>query len=205
MTTYKKDECPVCGQTKYAVIGKIKDENPPVSIPEGSATVRCKNCRLIYVNPMPYWDDDDFTKLYNDEYFQHLKEDAKWYNERKNVIPQKRFRRIEPKIKSDKRKLLEIGAGENAFMCRYLMSKGWDVTAQEPSSAFAEKLRKIDGIKIDTAAVKDLEGEYSLIYADSVLEHVPNPVEYYLKLAELLAPGGVLYTISPNEYSTYNF
>jgi 2-polyprenyl-3-methyl-5-hydroxy-6-metoxy-1,4-benzoquinol methylase len=209
MTTYVKDTCPVCECKKYSVIGRINEKDPPVIIPEESIIVECNNCKLIYVNPMPYWDDEDYAKLYNEAYFSHMNADMqkKWLDVRKNRIPQKRYSRIANNIKTDKKKILEIGAGEYAFMCRYLMSKEWDVTAQEPSMLYAEKLRSINGLKVETKGIKELEGdgEYSLIFADSVLEHVPDPIPYYQKLSKLLVRGGVLYTVSPNEYSVYNF
>ena len=208
MASYVKDECPVCESGAHDIIGQINEKAPPVPVPSGSAVVTCKNCRLIYVNPMPHWDSDDFARLYDDTYFSHMKSQAqkKWLQVRQNVVPHRRFGRIAPQIKADGQKLLEIGAGEYAFMCRHLVAKGWDVTAQEPG-VFGAKLREIDGLKVETAGVKELDaqGAYSLIFADSVLEHVPDPVVYYRKLASLLAPGGVLYTVSPNERSVYNF
>lgn len=42
------------------------------------------------------------------------------------------------------------------------------------------------------------------IYADSVLEHVPDPNPYFDKISELLEPGELLYFVSPNEYSLGN-
>jgi SAM-dependent methyltransferase len=209
MATYIKDECPVCGSAEYGVIGKITDKNPPVKIPEGSAVVKCGGCRLIYANPMPYWDSGDYAALYDESYFSHLKSDGqkKWLDKRENIIPAKRFGRIAKKINPGSKKMLEIGAGEYAFMCRYLIAKGWEASAQEPGESFAGKLRGIEGLSVETRGIKELDGSglYSFIFADSVLEHVPDPGAYYKKLAELLAPDGLLYTVSPNEYSMYNF
>ncbi|MCL1862277.1 MAG: class I SAM-dependent methyltransferase [Defluviitaleaceae bacterium] len=200
------NNCPVCEHKDFDTIGMLNEKNPPVSIPKGSAIVSCKFCRLIYVNPMPHWDKDDYAKLYDSTYFTHLstEKNKKWLNMRENVIPKKRFEIIKSHLKTNECKLLEIGAGEFAFMCRYMAKQGWEITAQEPGEAFYEKLQKINGLKIETADITDLEGEYSVIFADSVLEHVPDPVAYYKKLSELLAVGGVLYTVSPNERSTYN-
>jgi len=208
MTKYVKDKCPVCEYSEYVVIGKVNEALPPISIPDDSTIVKCKNCKLIYVNPMPYWDENDYSKLYDETYFSYINSDMrkKWFDIRQNVIPVKRFERISKQLKSNKNKLLEIGAGEYAFMCCYLSSKGWQAIAQEPSELYANKLRSL-GVKVETRGIKELDGEneYSVIFADSVLEHIPDPVPYYQKLAALLAPGGVIYTVSPNEYSVYNF
>jgi len=209
MATYIKDKCPVCEHNKHRVIGEIKDKNSPVFIPDGSAIVACKKCKLIYVNPMPHWDADDFEKLYTEDYFTLFGSDEqkKWFNIRENVNPRKRFDKVAAHIKSKPKKMLEIGAGEYAFMGKFLNSNGWDVTVQEPGSKFAEKLRMTPGFKVETCDILALDEteKYSFIFADSVLEHAPNPVEYAKKLSNLLCPGGVLYSVSPNEYSMHNF
>jgi len=207
MPVYKNINCPVCDCPNKIIIGSVNGKNTPVQIPHDSVIVKCKNCHFIYVNPMPYWNEEDFSKLYNETYFTKDKEKGKWMDIRQNKNPSMRFKFIEPYIKSDIKKMLEIGAGEFAFMCQFLIDKGWDITAQEPSKSFQDKLYAIKKLKVETCDIMKLtgEGSYSFIYIDSVLEHIPDPVPHYRKLASLLAPGGVLYTISPNEYSLYNF
>lgn len=207
MAIFVKDLCPVCGCRRFRDFGEARQGGAPVRVPDGSRIVACRDCRLIYVNPMPHWSGEEMALLYDDSYFLHLKADerAQWLRMRRDVIPKKRFARIAPHIRAGARSLLEIGAGENAFMCRHLMRQGWRCAAQEPSPLYAEKLREISGLAVETKDITELDGEYSLIFADSVLEHTPAPVNYYKKLAGLLAEGGVLYTVSPSEYSLYNF
>lgn len=207
MPVYKKINCPVCDCPEYNKIGKINLKDTRVPVFPDSAIVSCKNCRLIYVSPMPFWDKEDFKKMYDQFYFTSVKSNDKWMDIRQNRNPLFRFEFIEQFLKTDVKELLEIGAGEFAFMCQLLKDKGWNVTAQEPSLEFRNKLRTIKDINVEACDIMDLPGDrsYSLIYADSVLEHVPDPVSYYLKLADLLVPGGVLYTVSPNEYSAFNF
>jgi SAM-dependent methyltransferase len=207
MPVYKKVSCPVCDCPEKINIGPVNGGNTPVRIPDDSKIVICKKCRLIYVTPMPYWSGEDFGRLYNETYFSIDKSKEQWMNIRQNENPPMRFEFIKPYIKSEAKKMLEIGAGEFAFMCRFLRDKGWDITAQEPSVFFQDKLRAIENLKTETCGITELtgEGSYSFIYADSVLEHIPDPVPHYRKLASLLAPGGILYTVSPNEYSMLNF
>ena len=232
MATYTHNTCPVCASPGFAIIGAVNEPSPPVHIPDGSAIVKCRACKLIYTNPMPHWSDDDYAKLYDDAYFAHLKTDDKqrWMDVRENVLPRRRFARAKRHMRADDKTMLEIGAnraleiganraleiganhaleigaGEFAFMSKHLLSLGWDVTAQEPGKPYADKLRAIPGLKVETVSVADLPpGQYAFIFADSVLEHTPNPVDYYLKIADLLAPGGVFYTVSPHEYSVHNY
>jgi 2-polyprenyl-3-methyl-5-hydroxy-6-metoxy-1,4-benzoquinol methylase len=37
------------------------------------------------------------------------------------------------------------------------------------------------------------------------MEHVHNPIDYIQKCADMLEPGGILYFISPNEHSFWNW
>jgi 2-polyprenyl-3-methyl-5-hydroxy-6-metoxy-1,4-benzoquinol methylase len=209
MASYVKNECPVCKYKRFSIIGGIKERDTLVQVPDGSAIVKCRYCRLIYVNPMPHWDSEDFAKLYNETYFSYFESDEqrKWFNIREKTIPEKRFKKIAQYIESDNKRMLEIGAGEYAFMCKYLIAKGWEATAQEPCEMYANKLRHLAGLIVETKDIKeiDADGTFSFIFADSVLEHVPDPVVLCKKLSNLLLPGGVLYIVSPNEYSVYNF
>jgi SAM-dependent methyltransferase len=92
-------------------------------------------------------------------------------------------------------------------MGKYLLAEGWDVTAQELSPTFVEELSKIENIKLETRNLLEIceKKKYSLIYADSVIEHVADPLVYFNKMSSLLEPGGILYTVQPNEYSLLNF
>ena len=191
------------------MIGTVNDSNPPVPIPDESIIVKCANCWLLYVNPIPFWDDSDYVKLYTEEYFAGYQDEEKkpWMQLRKYRIPEIRFKLIEKHIKSPDKTLLEIGAGESAFMCQYLINKGWETTAQEPNTIFNDRLKNIKGLNVETKSVLDIneENQYSLIYSDSVLEHVANPNDYLKKITKMLKPGGVFYNVSPNEYSMNNY
>ncbi len=205
MPTYTRDGCPACGSPHYKVMGKIDREKSRIQPPEDSHISICLNCDMIYVNPMPYWDKEDFQFLYGEGYFQQLS--PRWLNARENIIPKKRFRLVEKYLQNKDKSLLEVGAGVYGFMCRFIVNQGWDVTAQEPSEAFHKELKKADErINCISTPYLDipLNRQYAFIYADSVFEHVPNPPDYFSKSYDLLQPGGVLYFVSPNEHSLTN-
>jgi SAM-dependent methyltransferase len=204
MPVYQKGPCPVCQNWEYKVIGKVDIENSKVMpSPEESYIVSCSHCRLLYVYPMPYWSEDEFSMIYGDEYFPNIP--SWWLNFRANIAPKRRMELINNHLQNNKKTLLELGAGIYAFMCRYLKTLGWETVAQEPSKVFCRELEEL-GIKtLSTPFLEIPRGKrYALIYADSVFEHVPNPVDYFAKSFELLEPGGILYFISPNEYSLEN-
>jgi len=211
MPEFKNDTCPVCSKNDYKIIGKPDFGNIKIEKPKNTNIVKCKNCDTIYVNPMPVWSKDDFELLYDSEYFSGDDEIEKgWFNIRENVNTKIRYEIIKKHIRTDKKSILELGSGVYAFMCKYLLraGEGWKISAQEPSNALASILKK-DNPSFDIITTNFLDfpdtKKYSLIFADSVFEHVPNPVDYFKKSYELLEDGGILYFISPNEHSFINF
>ena len=205
MPTYTRDHCPICGSVKHRVLGDLDCTGAVLPPPADSAIRSCRACALVYVNPMPHWQPDEFELLYGTGYFPSV--DPAWEAKRSTEIPGYRFRIIARLIRCEKRTAIEIGSGVSAFMARFLANMGWQVDAQEPSTAFVEQLRRSDArINVLHQPLLSLPStrRYSLVYADSVLEHLPDPVPYFDKISELLEPGGLLYFVSPNEYSLGN-
>ena len=210
MPTYQENICPVCCSEQYSFLGAPKTSPSKIIAPKNSTIVKCKECCAIFANPLPTWLKDDFELLYDKSYFgtQVNSHQKKWLEERRVKVPQYRFDYIKKYLRSNNRNMLEVGAGISAFMSRYLKSSNWNVTAQEPSLDFYKQLllNKLsitlvneDFLKIDTSK------KFSLIFADSVFEHISNPNDYFQKASLLLEPGGILYFISPNEHSLVNF
>lgn len=205
MPSYTRDRCPICGSAEWRLLGSLDRRGAVLAPPADSAIVSCRACALVYVNPMPHWHEDEFARLYGSDYFPEVNPD--WERIRAISIPRYRLGVIERLIRTPRRAALEIGSGVSAFMARLLADRGWQVDAQEPSAAFVERLRAADSrLQVLHQSFLDLPSTrtYSLIYADSVLEHVPDPLPYFDKIADLLEPGGLLYFVSPNEYSLDN-
>lgn len=204
MPVYTRDRCPICGSSDRRTLGSLNPAGAVLPPPADSAILACRACSLVYVNPMPHWQPDEFDRLYADGYFEV---NPAWEAIRAADIPQYRLRVIERLIGCDGRTALEIGSGVSAFMARHLADRGWHVDAQEPSAAFVETLRGIDPrINVLNEPFLSLPRTraYALIYADSVLEHVADPNPYFEHISALLEPGGLLYFVSPNEYSLAN-
>jgi SAM-dependent methyltransferase len=159
---------------------------------------------------MPVWSPSDFQLLYDGSYFSQVAEGAAVEEEKalrqKNV--EFRYQRIIRHLECPTGSALEIGAGIQAFMAVHLTSIGWrDVVVQEPSLELAQKLsERHPQLQVITSDfIAKASQSYSLFYADSVLEHVPNPRDYIAKIAEILKPGGVAYCVVPAEDSFFNF
>ncbi|GHV09709.1 hypothetical protein FACS1894162_0880 [Bacteroidia bacterium] len=206
MAQFIYNTCPVCGNKSFSVLGNCDLGIANIEKPEKLQAVKCKACKTIFANPLPVWSKEDFAELYNTSYVPAI---GDWSGIRESRTPQRRFQEIEKYIQTNNKELLEFGAGIQAFMAEYLYkTEKWHIELQEPSKEFSEILRTAhpqftitDGDFLDM----NTEKKYSLIYSDSVLEHVPNPIDYIQKCADMLEPGGVLYFISPNEHSLWNW
>jgi SAM-dependent methyltransferase len=206
MPHYIYNTCPICGSQSFRVLGNCDLGTVQIEKPQSLQAVKCKECNTIFANPLPVWTKEDFAVLYNNDYLPAI---TKWTAIRETVTPARRYREIEKHLLNDQKCLLEFGSGIHAYMSKYLHdSHGWQVTIQEPSKEFVSILKQTyphaEVIDTDFLAIASDE-KYSLIYADSVMEHVSNPKEYIQKCAEMLAPGGLLYFISPNEHSFRNW
>jgi len=206
MAEFIKNKCPICRNSSFRIIGSPEFGTIDVDKPKESKIVKCKNCKTIYVNPMPIWTKEDFSKLYNDaeDYFSVV---SKSSDLKEKITINRRFKLISQFLKTTNRNCFEIGAGIHALMAKFLSKNNWNIVVQEPSKAFAAELKKnfleFNIIESDFGDISE-EKKYSLIYADSVFEHVHNPGDYIKKSARLLESGGILYFITPNEYSAFN-
>jgi len=149
---------------------------------------------------MPFWTETDFRLLYGKGYF--VPDSPRWGAIRAVRNPNSRFGRIQGILRSDARTVLEVGAGIYAHFCENLAQRGWSVLAQEPSEEFREALER-KGLAAIGEGFLDLpeDRRFALIYADSVFEHVGDPLAYFQKASRLLEPGGVLYLVVPRERS----
>lgn len=202
MPDYHSGPCPACGEPRATSLGKPDLTKDPVGAPANSQVLQCSRCGHLRIDPMPSWSVEDFQKLYGDGYF--VPDSPRWGAIREKVNPESRLARVESILKTDKRELLEVGSGIYAHFCATLAKKGWKVLAQEPSPDFQKKLQE-KGVPVVGEGFPELSDDrkFSLIYADSVFEHVADPIVYFRKAFELLEPGGVLYLVFPRERSMF--
>ena len=100
------------------------------------------------------------------------------------------------------RSALDVGCGAG-LLAEPLTRLGAEVTAVDAAPeliAAAQAHAAGQGISIDYRAVgvEDLIGEYDLVTALEVIEHVADPLAFVLSLAARLAPGGLLILSTPN-------
>lgn len=100
------------------------------------------------------------------------------------------------------KKALDVGCGAG-LLAEPLARLGAEVTAIDAAPECIDVARDHSagqGLAIDyrAAAVEQVEGQYDLVTAMEVIEHVAEPAEFVEQLARRLAPGGLLVLSTPN-------
>ena len=100
---------------------------------------------------------------------------------------------------------LDIGCGEGYSLIE-ASNRGWnvygiDITDHRMKDACINGIKFINSDLINSNLPSDF---FDIIYLDSVLEHVYNPVEYLTEIKRILRKGGILYLGVPNEDSLFN-
>jgi 2-polyprenyl-6-hydroxyphenyl methylase/3-demethylubiquinone-9 3-methyltransferase len=100
------------------------------------------------------------------------------------------------------RSALDVGCGAG-LLAEPLARLGADVTAIDAAPeliAAANVHAEGQGLAIDyrTGAIEDLSGQFDLVTAMEVVEHVADPQAFVAALAARLAPGGLLILSTPN-------
>jgi 2-polyprenyl-3-methyl-5-hydroxy-6-metoxy-1,4-benzoquinol methylase len=179
--------CPACDQDRPA----------PALRKHGFDIVRCRQCRLRYVNPRPA--PDQLAALYREGYFtpqaagrQHLRhDDMKLATARLRLRFLQEFRA--------KGRLLDVGCGGGVFV-RAAREAGWSAVGLEPSVEAAAHA----GTHHLPIVAGHLEqrplagGRFDAITMFDVLEHVFSPGAFLAEARTLLAPRGVLLIETPN-------
>lgn len=199
------DRCNMCESdtSKFKVLGKrlnkSQGKSPKKKVGISTTIIQCKNCGLIFSNPLPipqniqdhygtppesYWVEEYFKV--SEDYFST--EIARL----KNLIGN-----LESKT------TLDIGAGIGKCMIA-LMNQGCNSYGIEPSIPFYERALSKMGIsekQLQNAAIEDAEFEenkFDFITFGAVLEHLYDPSEAIDKAVHWLKPEGIIHMEVPS-------
>jgi 2-polyprenyl-3-methyl-5-hydroxy-6-metoxy-1,4-benzoquinol methylase len=194
--------CPSCGQNDFEVLFEsnmqgcdFREAVDTVYMILGGKHgrhVKCRNCHLIYVNPI-----EKMSKI-NEAYFQRKSVDA-------SIIRESRLRATQAQVELIKKckngtRLLDIGCGEGFFL--FSASKaGYTTKGIEISQDAAEYARREFGLDIEAKPFEELrfpENHFDVVTLWQVLEHVPYPLQILKEVQRILKPGGLLAVSTPN-------
>ncbi len=95
-------------------------------------------------------------------------------------------------------RLLDIGAS-SGILCEEAIKKGFDVLGVEPSRYLHAQAQKRQlPVILGTIPHPEVQEQYDIITLIDVIEHVSNPVELLSDISQLLAPGGIFVTVTPD-------
>ncbi len=195
--------CPICKCLEKSIIG-----TPKVSLKAQKIirheynVVRCDKCRTYYIHPKIDFSKEEWKILYDQKYFQQM---SKWYEKNREKDRIARFNNLENLASKGEKQFLDIGCGEGNCLIEALKRNwkpyGLDITDHRIEEA------KDNGIKFFNSNLIDCHFDsnfFDIIYMDSVLEHVINPLDYLSEIKRILKNGGVVYIGIPNEDSLLN-
>jgi len=188
--------CPICG----AEFGSARR----VHTRRADAIFRCGRCGSLLASPRP--EPDELDDLYRREYYgagrgrtarAAVQEDAAGLHRTILRVLRKRC----PAVMRPGSRVLDYGCGLGFFLAE-AKAAGLVPASIELSEAAAEHARTRLALDVQTGAEDALahlpDGEYQLVTAFEMLEHVLEPRKTLRLLVEKLAAGGVLAVSYPN-------
>lgn len=188
--------CNLCGSTAVRILG-FKDaacfkesRNRETEV----RVVRCKDCGLIYANPMPIFPKEDLQRNYSIEY--HTRPDQSEYNN-----AEYRYRRL-VEYKSGG-SILDVGCGKGYFL-KVCSEGGWNAYGVDISPEAANFAREKFGLDVFSGELQDASiasESFDVIAANEVLEHLREPVSFLAEVYRILKRDGLFIVTVPNEDS----
>lgn len=176
-----------------------------LSSTEGWHIGQCRECALIYLNPMPFFRSSEgfsemslafeYTRFQSNITPEILCHDKQQMRRQLDEVA-RLAGRIEPPGT-----FLDIGCGSGSSV-RAAAEMGWRATGIDIDPKLVELGRQqlhVD-LRCGTLEQSGLEGnQFHFIRMRDVIEHLPNPYEVLLEVKRLLVPGGVALIATPNE------
>lgn len=183
----------------------MKHDGPVVDTVDQIQIIDCESCGFKHVSPLPT--EEALNPLYKKEYYDKEKpqyindseEDIEWWQ----ITYREYFHLFEKYLTKESAKVLEVGSGPGLFL-KCGKENGWDVTGIEPSKqAYDYSLQFGAPVINDFFSKESVEklGTFDIIFMDTLLEHVPDPIAIIQLAKSILNKGGLLCIISPNDYN----
>jgi len=164
--------------------------------------LRCSVCGSFQTDPPPLQSEEESAGFYTDYYSKtEAGPQPADSTPTRNAWFWKVAERV-PGLKEIRGRVADIGSGDGHF-CAELRTAGWpNVIGIEISRTRVARARQLyPHISFYSSPLSQTgipEGSLDLIVMDSVIEHLPNPVNMVQGLLKYLAPGGTMVILTPN-------
>lgn len=158
--------------------------------------VKCANCGIVF-NPHLSIDSREVSNQFYDERNMAHRRKIRSILQR---VARSRWRWMQKRIAVPAGSLLEIGCGTGEFLA-IARDSGWKVDGLELSKSFRDAARswydlELKGQELSQAGL--LSGSFDVVALLHVFEHLPNPLDFLTRIAEIVKPGGWLFIVVPN-------
>jgi 2-polyprenyl-3-methyl-5-hydroxy-6-metoxy-1,4-benzoquinol methylase len=206
--------CPSCGQNDFEVLFESNMKSDDFNVlfdysmegydsqegvegylvpgKEWGRHVKCKNCHLIYMNPM-----EKVSKT-NEYYFKAKNTHAPTIRESYLRTAKSQVHLIQKYASGTN--LLDIGCAQGFFLFNASKS-GYTTKGIEISQDAAEYAIREFGLDVEAKPFEELrftENHFDVVTLWQVLEHVPYPLTVLKEVHRILKPGGLLVVSTPN-------
>ena len=187
--------CPLCISKELANLYQARD--PHYGIPGTHSIMRCRECSLVFVNPM--YDDAEAVELYPDDYYAYQEAPAlpAWKRVCKKILGY-RLGTKDPRFASVGT-VLDVGCGSGEFL-HSMNAQGWIAQGVEISAA-ASRAGQANGLQIVSGSLPDAQfpaESFDYVRASHSLEHVSDPHAVLEEMHRVLKPDGKLLIAVPN-------
>lgn len=158
--------------------------------------VRCRECRLVYVDPQP--EPAELPRYYPSV---HQQSEPAGY-EKMDARP--RAKLVGALLGGRTGRVLDVGCGKGLLLAA-LRDAGWEVCGTELSEVSGRYARS-RGIPVHQVPVEDApleDGSFDVVTLFHVLEHLTDPKRSLARIRALLRPDGFLVVEVPNIGSWY--
>ena len=185
-----RQECPICGTPEPLKWLKAPDRFH--GRPKEYQLLRCEACSIVWLDDPP--SKAEMGMHYGPDYDRTISAAASgpehWFGRRDALL----------RLKPAGGAVLDLGCASGGFLST-LTGPSWQRFGIEMSEEAASVARSRCGAEVFVGDILDApfpKNSFDAITCFNVFEHVYEPKEVLVKVAEWLKPGGVFYTLMPN-------
>ena len=165
---------------------------------DGFAFVRCGDCRLVYQNPRPVF--DDLRRRYGDQYFSYeLSNERTFFGLMQMGLRDIGFAKLTASLPGPRR-FLDIGCA-TGMLAESMKAAGWEASGVDLCRESAEYGMAHRGIAIFIGTLEEAAfapESFSVIHFSHLIEHVPDPRGFLREVRRILRPDGYAVITTPN-------